>query len=112
MKYSKLKVSSGLEVEIRARSYGEWEEQEDVRLAAISGVPALLDADKRPEAETVLQRVYRESRSARLQVQVKDFAKLKAKLTLRDIAEIERSCASLEAVEIAEGNLDAGGNGQ
>jgi hypothetical protein len=111
MSFIRLKVSSGLEVEIRPRSYEEWEKQEDARLAAIEGVPALLDAGKRPQGEMLLQRAFRDTRSLRLAVWVKDFPKLKGKLTLRDIAEIERFAEALEAVEIAEGNSGAGGNG-
>jgi hypothetical protein len=112
MTYTKLKVSSGLEAEIRPRTYGEWEAQEDARLAAIDGIPALIDEGKRPEAEKVLQRVYRDSRSTRLASWVKDFDSLKDKLTLRDIAEIEKAAEALEVLEIEQGNLNAGGNGQ
>jgi hypothetical protein len=112
MDYTKLKVSSGLEVEIRPRTYGEWESHEDARLEAIDSVPGLVAEGKRPEAEKVLQRTYRQVRSARLASWVKDFAGLKNKLTLRDIGEIEKAAEALEVAEIEMGNSGAGGSGQ
>lgn len=110
--FTRFKTSSGLDVAIRPRSYAEWEKQEDARIAAIDGIPALLEEGKRPEAETILQRVYRDARSARLNAWVDDFDKLKGKLTLRDVAEIEKAAEALELPEVTVGNLDAGGNGQ
>ncbi|MDR2573779.1 MAG: DUF1799 domain-containing protein [Desulfovibrio sp.] len=41
--YTPFKTPSGLDVRIRPRSYEEWEKQEDARIAAIEGIPTLLE---------------------------------------------------------------------
>jgi hypothetical protein len=107
-----LKVSSGLEVEIRPRTYGEWEEQEEMRLKYYEHLPELAKTGRVSEAELIMQRGGLVVRNARLGVWVKNFADVKSKLTLRDIAEIEKAAVALESVEIQEGNLSTGGNGQ
>ena len=111
-KYTEFKVSSGLTVQIRPRSYAEWEKQEDQRLELISSLPAVMEAGKMQAAELLVQKQYRQVRTERLVIWVKDFLQHKDSLTMRDIKEIETAAEALEAVEIPLGNSDAGGSTQ
>lgn len=105
-------VSSGQTVKVRARTYSEWEDQENSRLALVASIPDLAKDGSVQEAELVLQRASFSVRNARLCAWVEDFDTVKGALTLRDIAEIERTALELEREEIPLGNSEAGGGGQ
>lgn len=105
-------VSSGAVVKIRPRTYEEWEKQEEERLKSIEAVPNLAQGGNIQEVELSLQRANLAVRNSRLSVWVKDFDKVKGKLTLRDIAEIEQAALELEQMEIPLGNSETGGDGQ
>lgn len=113
IEYHEKTLSSGKAVHIRPRDYDTWEKQEEARLKLLEGV----DVTKAPEGSTVLavelalQRANMAVRGTRLASWVKDFDKEKKKLSLRDIAEIEKIALELESVEIPLGNLEDGGNG-
>jgi hypothetical protein len=109
MDYTKLKVSSGIEVAIRPRTYEEWEKQENERLRMVEMIDSLADT---PAQNLALQRTALALRDARLNLYVEQFAKKKKELTLRDIAEIEKFALKLEGEEIPLGNSETGGNGQ
>ena len=110
--YQEKKLSSGRVVHIRPRTYDEWEAQEGVRLKAVEDVPALSKAGDIQGAELAFQRAALQTRGLRLSVWVKDFAKERNKLTMRDIAEIENAAVELESEEIAVKNSKTGGDGQ
>ena len=109
MHYTKLRVSSGAEVEIRPRTYAEWEQQEELRIKAVESVPNLAQGGNIQEVELGLQRANLKVRNARLGLWVKDFAGKKANLSLRDVAEIEKAALDLESAEIPLGNSGTGG---
>lgn len=111
MNHSPLKLSTGLEVHIRPRSYQEWEDQEDARLVMVEELAELNREGKTRESEVHVQRCYRRMRRDRLTCWIKDFERIKTGLSLRDVAEIEKAAQEMEAGEIPLGNSDAGGSG-
>lgn len=111
MDYAEKKLSSGLAVQIRSRSYAEWEKHEEQRLDDSGTIAALKDEGKDAESSVALQRAALAFRNACLAAWVKDFEKIKSRLGLRDIAEIEEAAIAMETPEIEMGNSSAGGSG-
>lgn len=104
--YVEKTLTSGRAVLIRARTYAEWEAQEEARLKAMEGVP---DSDVgHMRSVAALQRAQGTVQAMRLSACVKDFDKLKKTLSMRDIAEIEEFINQEESL----GNSAAGGDGQ
>ncbi len=112
MEYLEKSLSSGRKVSLRARTYEEWEKQEDKRLKMLEGAGMRGEGPLDFMVEVALQGAHKAMREHRLTAWVKDFPKLKGELTLRDIAEIEKTALDLESVEIPLGNSVPGGDGQ
>ncbi len=104
MNYTELKLSSGQTVQVRARTYEEWEGMEQERLDMLEELAKPEIADSPRRIEGLLQRRFHLLRGKLLAMQVKDFAKLKPGLSLRDVAEIEKKAKELEELEIPLGN--------
>lgn len=110
--YTPVTTSSGMQVEIRSRTYTEWEAQEEQRLKSLEGVAVLEEEDKKMQAELAMQRAGLSMRNARLATWVKNFDKVKSSLTVHDITEIEKAALKLEQEEIPLGNSESGGDGR
>lgn len=104
VEYAEFKCSSGKTVDLRPRSYEEWEAQEDKRLEMAAQLDEMEKDGKKSEAHLRLQRLYREVRTLRLTACVKDFAARKSGLGLGDVAEIEKELERLESFTVPEGN--------
>lgn len=107
--YMTVTLSSGKTVDLRPRTFDEWEKQDDERLTAME---AAQSTGANLPAMVFLQRVERTLRGRRLETCVRDFAARKSVLTLRDVVEIEKHIVSLESEEIPLGNSENGGSGQ
>lgn len=110
--YTPFTLSSGLAVEIRSRTYEEWEKQEEERLALLESVPNIAKEGNMQDLELALQKAALSVRNGRLALWVNSFEGMKSQLTLREIAEIEKKALELEELEVPLGNSEPGGSGQ
>lgn len=109
--FTKFTCTSGTSVMVRARTYEEWEQQEDQRLELLASVTALVDKQQLAEADAQTQKAYRKLRAARLATCVEGFAAAKKTLNMRDVDEIEQHIDTLERVAVPLGNSAPGGDG-
>lgn len=105
--YEKITAPSGLEVEIRSRTYAEWEAHETERIRAIRDM-----RDNPSGFDMAAFESGRFLRSRILACQVRDFETVKAGLTLRDIEFIEKKAEGLETLEVPLGNSEPGDGGR
>lgn len=102
--YQEITLASKKAVEIRSRTYVEWEES--MNKAAELDTPyvkAVKNGDTM-EAAVLSSKNSLIMREARLQCWVKDWPAQKAKLSLTDVAEIETVAYALERGEVLEKN--------
>lgn len=101
--YQKFKTPSGVVVQVRQRTYPEWEEVETDRLAKAD---ALLELRAATPEKSVLQemRNITAHRERNLALWVKDWAEVKKGLVMGDIAAIEKHCRDSEYGELVEKN--------
>ena len=101
--YQDFKTPSGKIVQVRQRTYEEWEEVEAERLAKAD---TLLELQATTPQKAILQdmRNVTTHRDKNLALWVKDWAKVKKGLVLGDVAAIEKYCHDLEYGEIATKN--------
>lgn len=104
MEYAKHTLVSGLTVNLRGRSYDEWDAYEKERLSALEATGKMFMEGQTAQAEIKIGQDYREFREKRLALWVMDFSEVRASLSLRDVAEIERLCADLEKEEVEQKN--------
>ena len=101
--YQDFKTPSGKSVQVRQRSYEEWEQVEAERLTRAD---ALIELQADSPQKAILQdmRNVTAHREANLALWVKDWANVKKGLVLGDVAAIEKHCRDVEYGEIAEKN--------
>ncbi|MBD8896225.1 hypothetical protein IG626_09445 [Desulfovibrio desulfuricans] len=102
--YQEFKTPSGVVVQVRQRTYPEWEENELNRMACADKISS---AEKGGDHTALLegQRLYHNLRGARLTLWVKDWEKVKkGGISLGDVNAIEKHCLALENGEISEKN--------
>jgi len=110
--YSEHTLSSGTVVQIRPRTYEEWEAHEDERLQYLERLRAMQESGSVTGLDVEMFKGRKELRGKMLACWIKDFDNEKTRLRLPDIAEIEREASKMESEEIPLGNFDAGEPGQ
>lgn len=111
MNYTTYTLSTGKTVNLRSRTYAEWEKQEQERLAELEKLDTLLYDEDVRKANRAAQRGYISLRTSLLAMQMENFEQEKDTLTLREVEEIEKLTSALETEEIPLGNSSAGGDG-
>lgn len=101
--YQDFKTPSGKIVQVRQRSYEEWEETESLRVANAEKIIDLRKTDPAGASSAELRSLV-DFRSRLINLWVKDWEKHKKTLTLGDVAAIEKHCMAMERDEIAEKN--------
>lgn len=101
--YQEFKTPSGVVVQVRQRTYTEWEEVETDRL--VKG-DALIELRATTPEKAIVQemRNITAHRERNLSLWVKDWPKVKKGLVMGDIAAIEKHCRDAEYGELVEKN--------
>ena len=101
--YQDFKTPSGVVVQVRQRTYPEWEEVETDRLAKGD---ALIELRATTPEKAIVQemRNITAHREKNLSLWVKDWPKVKKGLVMGDIAAIEKHCRDAEYGELVEKN--------
>lgn len=106
MIYEKHVLKSGIEVEVRGRTYAEWEAAEERQASAFAQLLESVKENPRPvimaehEGRTLGNKLVAE----KLALCVNGWDELKEKLPLRDVAELKKLIDSLEGPEVEEKN--------
>ena len=101
--YQEFKTPSGVVVQVRQRTYTEWEEVEADRLVKAD---ALIEQRATTPDKAIVQEMRNMTahREKNLSLWVKDWPKVKKGLLMSDIAAIEKHCRDTEYGELVEKN--------
>ena len=104
MKFEAKTLPSGRTVNLRGRTYTEWETCEAERVAQLETIGKLIADGNAIAAEVAVQRQFVASREKKLALCVENWSELRGQLSLRDVTAIETLSGKMEQAEIAAGN--------
>lgn len=104
MQYQKHTLASGLQVELRPRTYAEWEDDIRTRERLLNEKFEAMRESNPGLVEVAFNVLGVDFREKRLALCVRDWEAVKGGLSLRDVREVEKTLTDLEASDVETGN--------